>query len=275
MMVAWLFFYFLRDDPLVVFGRTIDDRVVLIILGVLTIVFLFLTHATLNIVVALVIGGAFVVVHGTVRKTDDLVVADEETTGLMASNGGSGPGVTGVPYSTSVVAFATFFDHQSAIAALHALNGVSFDPETGSTLHIKLARSNSRIKHKPGNGPYIVIDRRTQAIANPRETYQVTAVTVKLVNAVKKTILPTKMIQWLQPVRWQLTQATQLQIYPGFNMVKLHARGGMPVAFIREGRIVRMITIFCWFNKLALGSWEAMIKGVQNRSDSVSRTTNS
>ncbi|CAK7356843.1 unnamed protein product [Dovyalis caffra] len=61
-----------------------------------------------------------------------------------------------------VVAFATFFNHQSAIAALHSLNGVKFDPQTGSTLHIEIARSNSRRKRKPGSGAYVVIDKRTK-----------------------------------------------------------------------------------------------------------------
>ncbi|XP_050382908.1 uncharacterized protein LOC126799702 isoform X2 [Argentina anserina] len=61
-----------------------------------------------------------------------------------------------------VVAFATFFNHQSAIAALHALTGVKFDPQTGSLLHIELARSNSRRKRKPGSGAYVVIDRRSK-----------------------------------------------------------------------------------------------------------------
>ncbi|XP_071723398.1 PRA1 family protein F3-like [Rutidosis leptorrhynchoides] len=101
MFVAWLFLYFLRDEPLVVFGRTIDDRVVLIVLGVLTIVFLFLTHATVNIIVALCIGITVVVVHGVVRKTEDLEV-DEESTGLMATTPGgpSGSSVTShVQYS--------------------------------------------------------------------------------------------------------------------------------------------------------------------------------
>ncbi|XVF74428.1 hypothetical protein PTKIN_Ptkin13bG0109700 [Pterospermum kingtungense] len=69
-----------------------------------------------------------------------------------------------------VVAFATFLNHQSALAAMHALNGVKFDPQAGSILHIELARSNSRRKRKPGSGPYVVIDRRTKASANTQET---------------------------------------------------------------------------------------------------------
>lgn len=83
-MAAWLFLYFLRDEPLVVFGRLIDDRVVLIVLSVLTLVFLFLTNAAENILVALLIGVVFVVAHGTLRKTDDLFL-DKEATGLMST----------------------------------------------------------------------------------------------------------------------------------------------------------------------------------------------
>ncbi|XP_051141009.1 uncharacterized protein LOC127258262 isoform X2 [Andrographis paniculata] len=43
-------------------------------------------------------------------------------------------------------AFATFSDQQSALMALHALNGMVFDLEKGSTLFIDLAKSNSRSK---------------------------------------------------------------------------------------------------------------------------------
>ncbi|XP_020259917.1 uncharacterized protein LOC109836430, partial [Asparagus officinalis] len=60
-----------------------------------------------------------------------------------------------------VVAFATFFNHQSALSAMTELNGVIFDPETGATLHIELARSNSRRRPRV-DGAYDIIDKRAK-----------------------------------------------------------------------------------------------------------------
>ncbi|KAH9553264.1 hypothetical protein CY35_09G109900 [Sphagnum magellanicum] len=45
-----------------------------------------------------------------------------------------------------IVAFAVFTDQASALKAKEALNGFTFDPQSGSTLHIELARANSRTK---------------------------------------------------------------------------------------------------------------------------------
>ncbi|KAL1076973.1 hypothetical protein V6Z11_D10G066400 [Gossypium hirsutum] len=82
MMALWLFLYFLRDEPLAIFNRTIDDRVVLVVLGVSTFVFLLLTDATSNILVSVMIGAVVVLVHASLRRTDDLY--DEESTGLVS-----------------------------------------------------------------------------------------------------------------------------------------------------------------------------------------------
>ncbi|KAB2061110.1 hypothetical protein ES319_A10G064600v1 [Gossypium barbadense] len=81
-MALWLFLYFLRDEPLAIFNRTIDDRVVLVVLGVSTFLFLLLTDATSNILVSVLIGAVVVLVHASLRRTDDLY--DEESTGLVS-----------------------------------------------------------------------------------------------------------------------------------------------------------------------------------------------
>ncbi|KAG8481842.1 hypothetical protein CXB51_027156 [Gossypium anomalum] len=170
-----------------------------------------------------------------------------------------------------VVAFATFLNHQSAIAAMHALNGVKFDPQAGSVLHIELARSNSRRKRKPGSGPYVVIDNRTKASANTQETSSddgdsdteepsgaedADALNKDELKTVKSdTVLDpensvpaaneqlemtidegaqacsTLFIANLGPncTEYELKQV--LSKYPGFNMLKIRAKGGMPVAF--------------------------------------------
>ncbi|GAB2219675.1 hypothetical protein Droror1_Dr00007312 [Drosera rotundifolia] len=93
-LLAWLFLYFLREAPLVVFGREIDDRIVIGVLSVLTIVFLLLTDVTVNVIVAVVIGVVVVVVHATVRRTDDLEpdVGEDEEAGTRVVYRGVGTG---------------------------------------------------------------------------------------------------------------------------------------------------------------------------------------
>nr|KYP58365.1 PRA1 family protein F2 [Cajanus cajan] len=94
LMAAWLFLYFLRDEPLTLFGRLVSDRLVLLVMAVLTIVLLLLTGATLNILVALLVGVLLVVAHGALRRTDDLFLDEEEATRLTPpppSSGGAVP----------------------------------------------------------------------------------------------------------------------------------------------------------------------------------------
>ncbi|KAI7735773.1 hypothetical protein M8C21_000535 [Ambrosia artemisiifolia] len=81
MMAAWLFLYFLRDEPLIIFHRTIGDRAVLVVLFVVTIVLLLLTDVTWNIVSSVLIGLFVVVVHAALRNTDDLVDEDRVESG--------------------------------------------------------------------------------------------------------------------------------------------------------------------------------------------------
>ncbi|OMO66300.1 hypothetical protein COLO4_30644 [Corchorus olitorius] len=170
-----------------------------------------------------------------------------------------------------VVAFVTFLNHQSAIAAMHTLNGVKFDPQAGSVLHIELARSNSRRKRRPGSGPYVVIDKRTKASSDTQETSSddggsdteepsgtdnadsankddlgtvksdtvvdpenVVAVSnEQLERAVGEGVQPcsTLFIANLGPTCTEDELREVLSRYPGFNMLKIRAKGGMPVAF--------------------------------------------
>ncbi|KAL4560034.1 hypothetical protein LXL04_032182 [Taraxacum kok-saghyz] len=87
-MAAWLFLYFLRDEPLMIFHYTIDDRVILGVLSVVTIGLLLLTGATMNILVSVLIGLAFVVVHAALRKTEDLCLDEDgvEAGGFLAAS---------------------------------------------------------------------------------------------------------------------------------------------------------------------------------------------
>eukprot|EP00249_Psilotum_nudum_P016770 c25981_g1_i2 orf=194-577(+) len=50
-----------------------------------------------------------------------------------------------------IVAFAVFSDQASAITAKEALHGIKFDPHSTTTLHIDLAKENSRIKRSRGD----------------------------------------------------------------------------------------------------------------------------
>ncbi|KAL6137534.1 hypothetical protein ACLB2K_062826 [Fragaria x ananassa] len=149
-----------------------------------------------------------------------------------------------------VVAFATFFNHQSAIAALHGLNGVKFDPQTGSLLHIELARSNSRRKRKPGSGAYVVIDKRrkkeddnqgtssdddyavgvfTEAVLDSDNA--IAAVNEQSEKHTDRGHCSTLFIANLGPNCTEDELKQVMSQYPGFNVIKLCAKGGMPVAF--------------------------------------------
>ncbi|XP_038706520.1 protein WHI4 isoform X5 [Tripterygium wilfordii] len=152
--------------------------------------------------------------------------------------------------------------------------GVKFDPQTGSTLHIELARSNSRRKRKPGSGPYVVIDKRCKPTENDQEessdddtgdsdsdetasggsnndsaeddlATSKSETTVDAETAVadlnqgqaRKTVeggiqpCSTLFIANLGPLCTEDELREALSRYEGFNVIKMRAKGGMPVAF--------------------------------------------
>ncbi|EEF41409.1 PRA1 family protein F3 [Ricinus communis] len=94
--VAWFFLYFFRDQPLTILRRTIDDRVVLGVLSVITIVALVFTHVWLNVLVSVVIGVVIVVLHAVIRRTEDLYWDEQDVAdGGLFSVVGSPPTTTG------------------------------------------------------------------------------------------------------------------------------------------------------------------------------------
>ncbi|KAJ8750332.1 hypothetical protein K2173_014247 [Erythroxylum novogranatense] len=78
MMLAWLFLYFLREDPLIVFGTLIHDRMVIMVLSLATILVLVLTDVTNNVTTSLFIGFGITLVHGALRNIDDLILENDE-----------------------------------------------------------------------------------------------------------------------------------------------------------------------------------------------------
>ncbi|GMH28500.1 hypothetical protein Nepgr_030343 [Nepenthes gracilis] len=66
-LIAWFVFYFSRSVPLVVLNREVDDRAVLAVLCLITIVALVFASVWLNVVVSIVIAAALICLHGVFR----------------------------------------------------------------------------------------------------------------------------------------------------------------------------------------------------------------
>lgn len=78
-IASWLFCNFiLRDESLRIRNRTMDNRVCLVILSVVTLVLMVLDEATTNVLFSVSIGVAVAVVHTVVRKTEDLCLDEHD-----------------------------------------------------------------------------------------------------------------------------------------------------------------------------------------------------
>ncbi|KAI4352709.1 hypothetical protein L6164_006932 [Bauhinia variegata] len=69
-MAVWIWLYFLRNDPLVVLGFLVDDRMVVVLLLFFTIGVLFLTNVK-DVIVGICVGVVAVLVHAVMRDTED------------------------------------------------------------------------------------------------------------------------------------------------------------------------------------------------------------
>ncbi|KFK31706.1 hypothetical protein AALP_AA6G148400 [Arabis alpina] len=77
--LAWYFLYFAREESLVLFGFSVNDVVVTVFLAGLTIASLVSTGVWFRALTTVGFGVLFVVLHATVRGTDDLVTDDLES----------------------------------------------------------------------------------------------------------------------------------------------------------------------------------------------------
>lgn len=88
---AWFFMYLIRTSPLVLFNRTFSEKEALVLMGVLTVVVVFLTNVGSVLISAAMIGFAMICVHAAFRVPDDLFLDDEGPAGGFLSFLSAGP----------------------------------------------------------------------------------------------------------------------------------------------------------------------------------------
>ncbi|EEF30610.1 PRA1 family protein G2 [Ricinus communis] len=87
----WLLIYFFREDPLVLFGYQVSDRMVLIGLVVVSVLGIFSSGAFWSLVLGIVIGVLACGFHAILRNTDGLFLGDQEEASGSLIGSGSGP----------------------------------------------------------------------------------------------------------------------------------------------------------------------------------------
>ncbi|KAB2068424.1 hypothetical protein ES319_A08G030700v1 [Gossypium barbadense] len=83
----WLLLYFFREDPLVVWGHSVNDRFVLLVLAFLSVLAVWICGVFQNLSLGLGIGVLVCGVHALLRNSDGLFLDENDavSTGLVRS----------------------------------------------------------------------------------------------------------------------------------------------------------------------------------------------
>ena len=98
LLFAWIFLYFARSEPLVIFNRLCTEREILFFLGLVTFIVVFFTSTGSTIFMGLAMAFALVFAHACFRNPNDLFL--EEQTNV--SSDGTNYRVSVQPPQTSV-----------------------------------------------------------------------------------------------------------------------------------------------------------------------------